>query len=149
MAERTVSRLVFLPDMALVEWGEREVLWNAVEDAEKTKDSRLAREFVVALPVELNKDEKHQIRQTKSYFCTLEQRGPACPLADSMDRCEQSIFETSWKAGTCRSPKSRRARAGAETWITFVYWQFYVVPHCFCSPKTLLVTGKSIPTLHM
>ena len=28
-----------------------------MEDAEKTKDSRLAREFVVALPVELNKDE--------------------------------------------------------------------------------------------
>jgi len=31
------------------------VLWNAVEEAEKTKDSRLAREFVVALPMELGK----------------------------------------------------------------------------------------------
>ena len=48
---------IFLPDMAPAEWVDREVLWNAVEDAEKTKDSRLAREFVVALPVELNKDE--------------------------------------------------------------------------------------------
>ena len=48
---------IFLPDMAPAEWGDREVLWNAVEDAEKTKDSRLAREFVVALPVELSKDE--------------------------------------------------------------------------------------------
>lgn len=48
---------IFLPDMAPAEWGDREVLWNAVEDAEKTKDSRLAREFVVALPVELNRDE--------------------------------------------------------------------------------------------
>ena len=28
-----------------------------MEEAEKTKDSRLAREFVVALPVELNRDE--------------------------------------------------------------------------------------------
>ena len=52
-----VWQQVFLPDMAPVEWVEREVLWNAVEDAEKTKDSRLAREFVVALPVELSKDE--------------------------------------------------------------------------------------------
>ena len=52
-----VWQQVFLPDMAPAEWVDREVLWNAVEDAEKTKDSRLAREFVVALPVELNKDE--------------------------------------------------------------------------------------------
>ena len=48
---------VFLPDCAPVEWWDRAKLWNAVEEAEKTKDSRLAREFVVALPVELGKDE--------------------------------------------------------------------------------------------
>ena len=47
---------VFLPPMAPAEWQDREVLWNAVEAAEKTKDSRLAREFVVALPVELDED---------------------------------------------------------------------------------------------
>ena len=46
---------VFLPDCAPVEWQDRAVLWNAVEEAEKTKDSRLAREFVVALPIELGK----------------------------------------------------------------------------------------------
>ena len=51
-----VWQQVFLPDMAPAEWTDREVLWNAVEEAEKTKDSRLAREFVVALPVELNRD---------------------------------------------------------------------------------------------
>ena len=43
--------------MAPAEWADRETLWNAVEEAEKTKDSRLAREFVVALPVELGRDE--------------------------------------------------------------------------------------------
>lgn len=48
---------VFLPDCAPVEWQDRAKLWNAVEEAEKTKDSRLAREFVVALPIELGKDE--------------------------------------------------------------------------------------------
>ena len=48
---------IFLPDFAPVEWQERSKLWNAVEEAEKTKDSRLAREFVAALPIELGKDE--------------------------------------------------------------------------------------------
>ena len=52
-----VWQQVFLPDMAPSEWANREVLWNAVEEAEKTKDSRLAREFVVALPIELGRDE--------------------------------------------------------------------------------------------
>ena len=47
----------FLPDCAPAEWQDREILWNAVEEAEKTKDSRLAREFVAALPVELGRDE--------------------------------------------------------------------------------------------
>ena len=46
---------VFLPDCAPAEWQDRAKLWNAVEEAEKTKDSRLAREFVVALPIELGK----------------------------------------------------------------------------------------------
>ena len=47
---------VLLPPMASPEWKDREQLWNAVEAAKKTKDSRMAREFVVALPVELDKD---------------------------------------------------------------------------------------------
>ena len=46
---------VFLPDCAPAEWQDRAKLWNAVEEAEKTKDSRLAREFIVALPIELDK----------------------------------------------------------------------------------------------
>ena len=49
---------VFLPENAPVEWQDRAILWNAVEDAEKSKDSRLAREFVVALPRELNQDQQ-------------------------------------------------------------------------------------------
>ena len=48
---------IFLPDNAPPEWADRAVLWNAVEEAEKSKDSRLARELVVALPVELDKDD--------------------------------------------------------------------------------------------
>ena len=48
-----VWQKVFLPENAPREWEDRAVLWNAVEANEKTKDSRLAREFVVALPIEI------------------------------------------------------------------------------------------------
>ena len=50
-----VWQQIFLPVAAPAEWQDRETLWNAVEENEKTKDSRLAREFVVALPIELSK----------------------------------------------------------------------------------------------
>lgn len=48
---------IFLPKNAPQEWQDRSELWNAVERTEKTKDSRLARELVVALPVELGKEQ--------------------------------------------------------------------------------------------
>lgn len=52
-----VYEQVLLPPQAPPEWKDRSVLWNAVEESEKSKDSRLAREFVVALPVELSKEQ--------------------------------------------------------------------------------------------
>ena len=52
-----VWQQIFLPEYALPEWSDRGTLWNAVEENEKTKDSRLAREFVVALPIEMGKAE--------------------------------------------------------------------------------------------
>ena len=48
---------IFLPSNAPPEWQDRTALWNAVEAAEKAKDSRLARELIVALPVEIGLDE--------------------------------------------------------------------------------------------
>lgn len=48
---------IFLPPMAPAAWQDRETLWNAVEANEKTKDSQLAREFIVALPVELEQEQ--------------------------------------------------------------------------------------------
>ena len=48
---------IFLPPMVPAAWSNRETLWNAVEAAEKTKDSRLAREFIVALPRELGAED--------------------------------------------------------------------------------------------
>ena len=52
-----VWREVFLPEYAPPEWKDRGVLWNAVEENEKAKDSRLAREFVPALPIELTPEQ--------------------------------------------------------------------------------------------
>ena len=53
-----VWQRVFLPPHAPPEWQDREKLWNAVEAAEKAKDNRLAREFVAALPIELNQEQQ-------------------------------------------------------------------------------------------
>ena len=58
-----VWQAVFLPPMAPLEWQDREKLWNAVEEVETAKDSRLAREFVVALPIELNREEQIELLQ--------------------------------------------------------------------------------------
>ena len=60
-----VWQQVFLPEYAPQEWQDREKLWNAVEENEKTKDSRLAREFIAALPREL--DRQAQISLIQEY----------------------------------------------------------------------------------
>ncbi len=58
-----VWQQVFLPEYAPQEWKDREQLWNAVEEVETAKDSRLAREFVVALPIELSREQQIELLQ--------------------------------------------------------------------------------------
>ena len=58
-----VWQQVFLPEYAPQEWKDREQLWNAVEEVETAKGSRLAREFVVALPIELSRTEQVELLQ--------------------------------------------------------------------------------------
>ena len=58
-----VWQQVFLPEYAPQEWLDREKLWNAVEEVETAKDSRLAREFVVALPIELSREQQIELLQ--------------------------------------------------------------------------------------
>ena len=58
-----VWQQVFLPEYAPQEWRDREKLWNAVEEVETAKDSRLAREFVVALPIELSREQQIELLQ--------------------------------------------------------------------------------------
>jgi len=48
---------VLLPDNAPAEYKNRVVLWNAVEKTERAKNSQLAREIELALPVELSREQ--------------------------------------------------------------------------------------------
>ena len=48
---------ILLPQHAPAEYRERSVLWNAVEQVEKAKNSQLAREIELALPVELTMEQ--------------------------------------------------------------------------------------------
>lgn len=45
---------ILLPELAPKEYFERTVLWNAVEEIEKARNSQLAREIEIALPIELS-----------------------------------------------------------------------------------------------
>ncbi len=54
-----------MPLNAPSEFQDRSVLWNSVEKIEKAKNSQLAREIEVALPVELSSDE--QIKLAREY----------------------------------------------------------------------------------
>jgi len=47
---------ILLPDHAPAEYTDRAVLWNAVEKIERAKNSQLAREIELALPVELTQE---------------------------------------------------------------------------------------------
>ncbi|ADU13138.1 Ti-type conjugative transfer relaxase TraA [Asticcacaulis excentricus] len=53
---------IVLPEGVDAEWArDREQLWNAAEMAEKRNDARVAREFEVALPHELNADQRLEL----------------------------------------------------------------------------------------
>ena len=55
-----VSTGIFLPEGACNRMTERAVLWNAAERAEKCKNSRVAREALIALPHELTDSQRRQ-----------------------------------------------------------------------------------------
>ena len=70
---------IFLPEGAPPELKKREVLWNAAESAERRKDARLSREFDIALPVELDRDQ--QIELARDFAKTFaDQDGIAADL---------------------------------------------------------------------
>ena len=52
---------ILLPNLAPDRWKDRELLWNEVEMAEKQKNSQLAREIELALPIELNLNQRIEL----------------------------------------------------------------------------------------
>ncbi|MFK0167041.1 Ti-type conjugative transfer relaxase TraA [Rhizobium sp. NPDC090279] len=53
---------IVLPEDVVADWAlDRSALWNAVEYAEKRSDARVAREFEIALPHELNAEQRFSL----------------------------------------------------------------------------------------
>ena len=52
---------IILPENAPEEYKDRSTLWNAVELVEKSQDAQLAREFEVALPAELTREQQIEV----------------------------------------------------------------------------------------
>ena len=68
--QNLVWQQVFLPVAAPEEWQDRETLWNAVEENEKTKDSRLARVHVVDLREELAEGNRSMFSRPWTLTCS-------------------------------------------------------------------------------
>lgn len=56
-----IDAFLLLPVNAPDGFNSRAVLWNAAEDAEKRKNSCVARELILALPHELSKEDRHSL----------------------------------------------------------------------------------------
>lgn len=71
---------ILLPENAPREYSNRSQLWNAVEKSLRRKDAQLAREFEVALPVEL--DRREQVALIREYVqANFVDRGMCADLA--------------------------------------------------------------------
>ena len=52
---------ILLPENTSSDWLDRETLWNSVESAERSSDGKLATEIMVALPRELNQEQREKL----------------------------------------------------------------------------------------
>ena len=102
---------ISLCDNAPAEYSDREILWNSVHSIEKNKNSRLWREFEVALPKELNRDEqKDTVRRfvkglNEQGMCvdwSLHDKGDGNPHAHIMATVRSITEDGKW------APKSRK-----------------------------------------
>ena len=101
---------ISLCDNAPAEYADRETLWNAVHEIENKKNSRLWREFEVALPKEFSQDEQIEtvrdfVKQlTDSGMCadwSLHDKGDGNPHAHIMATVRSIADDGKW------APKSR------------------------------------------
>ena len=75
-----VYKEILLPDHAPREYADRAVLWNAVERVEKAKNAQLAREFELALPVELSREQNISLalEYVKKHFVSVGMCADVC-----------------------------------------------------------------------
>ncbi len=66
---------ILLPANAPAGYSDRSVLWNAVEKIEKVKNSQLAREIELALPVELSREQSIALVRDYAHRHFVEIRG--------------------------------------------------------------------------
>lgn len=102
---------ISLCENAPAEYADREILWNAVHQIEKTKDARLWREIEVALPKELSRKEQIETvrtfvkQQTEKGMCadwSLHDKGDGNPHAHIMLTVRSIEQSGKW------APKSRK-----------------------------------------
>ncbi len=70
---------ILLPENAPSSFKDRKILWNAVEEAEKSKTAQLAREFEIALPRELSRAQ--QIKLIETFAGQLVNQGMCVDIA--------------------------------------------------------------------
>lgn len=63
-----VASGVFLPDSAPLSFQDRATLWNTAERAENRKNSRVAREAVIALPHEMDDPQRQQLTERFAWY---------------------------------------------------------------------------------
>lgn len=129
-----VASGVFLPDNALCALRNRETLWNAAERAEKRKNSRTAREALIALPHEL--DDMQRKRLTEAFARHLVNRyGVAADYAihrpdmdgDQRNHHAHILFTTRVATAVGLAEKTRilddRHKGGAEIESMRMVWE--------------------------
>lgn len=72
---------IFAPDDAPDWMSDQQKLWNAVDRSETRKDARLAREFNVALPKELTREQQIGLIQDFVQECFVERHRMVCDVA--------------------------------------------------------------------
>ena len=63
-----VNAFILMPASAPERYGDRFVLWNAAEEAETRKNSRVAREVIIALPYELSMPQRESLTRDMAAY---------------------------------------------------------------------------------
>ncbi len=69
-----VNSFILMPASAPERFGDRFILWNAAEEAETRKNSRVAREVIIALPYELDTQQRESLTRDMAAYLASKYR---------------------------------------------------------------------------